>query len=176
MKGALAACGCDEANWGAIARKGGYATLPAPHRHWACAVSDVVSLPISVSEMASTPTRRRHHQHRFQHLQCGSPRAGGKIGSVADQPPSNDLPGPAGDATYSPSNERLLVTRGWHRLVEPHARLMTLVGTVTLGIFAYMTRPRRLVKERAGDLRSWIHGREARARRRKMSGSWSHWR
>ena len=56
--------------------------------------------------------------------------------------------GRTGDATCFTSTEQLRATRIWHRLVEPRAGLMTLAGTVTPGIFACATRPRRLVKEK----------------------------
>ena len=59
-----------------------------------------------------------------------------------------------GDATCFTSTERLLATHGWHRLVEQRARLLTLAGTVTPGIFACATRPRRLVKGRPRQLTS----------------------
>ena len=55
----------------------------------------------------------------------------------------------AGDVPCSTSTERLLDTRGRHRLVEQRAGLLTLAGTVEPGIFACATRPRRLVKRGA---------------------------
>ena len=96
------------------------------------------------------------------------PDAGG-VTRLADGPPDAAVAGDPLSARQSPGGSTGSVSRRANR-VNPARR----TGTIC--------RPdkgqsRLLVAGRtAGILRSWIHGRQARARRRKMSGSRSHWR